>query len=213
MGRLICVVGNSGVGKTSLARRLCQVGPFSGGLEQHEERPFYDLFANDPQRYALANQVDFLLMRAEQELRIREDHMDGVQDGGLEMDFYVFTRHFYDRGYLDQREFAVCQRLYGLIRRALPQPDAFVYMTAPLEVIAERFARRGRELDITRLEELQALQALLDEWMGRVMGAGDVPVILVDASQDDPDCMQLGEIVTAQIARLPTPPANHLAIA
>ena len=67
MGKIIVVIGNSGVGKTTLCAALSAAGPFAVGLEQHAERPFQALMAADPPRYALANQVDYLLRRAEQE--------------------------------------------------------------------------------------------------------------------------------------------------
>ena len=89
MGKLITIVGNSGVGKTTLANELCRVISFITGLEQHEERPFQKQFSLDLRRYALANQIDYLLYRAEQEQYIRQSDSVGIQDGGLEDDFYV----------------------------------------------------------------------------------------------------------------------------
>ncbi|MEW5873108.1 MAG: deoxynucleoside kinase [Chloroflexota bacterium] len=198
MGRLIAVVGNSGVGKTALTQRLCQLGPFTGGLEQHQARPFQGLFAQENQRYGLANQVDYLLLRAEQEASLRASDLDGVQDGGLEMDFYVFTRHFYNLGYLHLAEYELCQRLYRQLRRGLPAPEVFVSMTAPLEVIASRFARRGRALEIARLAELHALQALLDGWLEQAERAG-ARLVRVDASQEDPGYERTGQAILARV--------------
>ena len=40
MGKLITVVGNSGVGKTALASKLCEIGSFVPFLEITEGRPF-----------------------------------------------------------------------------------------------------------------------------------------------------------------------------
>ena len=88
MGKLITIVGNSGVGKTTLAAELCRRASFAVGLEQHTERPFQALMAADPRRYALANQVDYLLLRAEQERAIRARPEPGLVDGGLDLDFY-----------------------------------------------------------------------------------------------------------------------------
>jgi len=66
MGIIIAVVGASGVGKTALVRALARAHPFETAYEQHAERPFQALFKEDA-RHALANQVDYLLLRAEQE--------------------------------------------------------------------------------------------------------------------------------------------------
>jgi deoxyadenosine/deoxycytidine kinase len=87
MNKLIVVVGNSGVGKTTLFLQLCRTAKFVTGFEQHIERPYQALFKRDP-RYALANQIDYLLLRAEQEGDIRQSSHIGLQDGGLDMDFF-----------------------------------------------------------------------------------------------------------------------------
>jgi len=183
MGRLITIVGNTGVGKTTLTRQLCRLGSFVTGLEQHAERPFQELFSQDLGRYALANQVDYLLLRAEQEQVIRQSPGVGLQDGGLEQDFYVFTRHFYNLGYLGVDEFHLCQRLYALLRAALPPPDLIISLQAPMSMIAERYEKRSRKLEIARLADLGELQGLLDDWLAKVQG---IPVLRVDASADDP---------------------------
>jgi deoxyadenosine/deoxycytidine kinase len=183
MGRLITVVGNTGVGKTTLTRQLCRLGSFVTGLEQHAERPFQKLFSQDLGRYALANQLDYLLLRAEQEQVIRQSPGVGLQDSGLEQDLYVFTRHFYNLGNLSVDEFQLCQRLYALLRAALPPPDLIIYLQASLIVIAERYEKRGHKLEIARLADLGELQALLDDWLAQVQG---IPVLRVDASSDDP---------------------------
>jgi deoxyadenosine/deoxycytidine kinase len=182
MGRVIIIVGNSGVGKTTLARALSEVGSFATGLEEPGEHPFQELFSKDLQRYSLANQVDYLLYRAEQEQAIRASGRTGLLDGGLEMDYYVFTRLFRERGYLAEEECHLCDRLYALFRVLLPFPDAVIRLTAPLEVIAERYTRRGRILDIAELKDLARIESLIDEWLA---GIGSTPIIVVDASQDD----------------------------
>jgi deoxyadenosine/deoxycytidine kinase len=182
MGKIVIVMGNSGVGKTTLTRLLCEQGGYVPGLEQIGERPFQNQFSRNLQHYALANQFDFLLFRAEQELYIRNGKAVGILDGGLEQDFFIFTRHFFHKGYLNEPEFRLCERLVSTLRQMLPPPDLTIHLNAPLEKIAERYGRRGRPFEIAQRDDLDELQILLDEWLSQWAGR----IIHIDASLDDP---------------------------
>src|SRR5690349_24388942 len=111
MAKLIVIVGPSGVGKTTLAQALCTQRDFNTAFEQHNERPFQMLFKNDP-KYALANQMDYLLHRAEQEDELRKGTKPALMDGGLDLDFHGFTRLFHTRGWLTDAEYGLCRRFY-----------------------------------------------------------------------------------------------------
>jgi deoxyadenosine/deoxycytidine kinase len=115
MGRLVTIVGVSGIGKTTLARALERAYPFQTAYEQHNERPFQVLFRRDA-RYALANQMDYLILRAEQERELRLSSNLALMDGGLDLDFHGFTRLFHARGLLNDTEFDLCRRFYYLLR-------------------------------------------------------------------------------------------------
>src|SRR6266508_188647 len=121
MNKLISIVGASGVGKTALVQALSKTGKFTIAYEEHAERPFQALFKNDA-RYALANQIDYLLLRAEQEKALRASPKIGLIDGGLDLDFHGFTRLFHRRGLLTDPEFDLCRRVYHFIRELLPHP-------------------------------------------------------------------------------------------
>ena len=130
MSKLIAIVGTTGVGKTSLARALASAANLELRLEQHAERPFQILFKTD-KRYGLANQIDYLLLRAEQERELRTSGHTGLVDGGLDQDFHGFTRLFHARGYLSAAEFDLCRRFYTFARATLPLPDLIIHLRAP----------------------------------------------------------------------------------
>lgn len=181
MGKLVTIIGNSGSGKTTLAMCLAQAGGFQVYLEEHATRPFQAAFALDP-RYGLANQVDYLLFRAEQERTIRGQNHICIQDGGLDLDFHMFTRLFLERGYLDQQEFTLLERLYQALRNELPAPDWVIYIDAPLEVLVQRKSARGRKLDVSALADLERMDELLREML---VGIHPDRLLWVDSSRED----------------------------
>jgi deoxyadenosine/deoxycytidine kinase len=163
MGKLITVVGASGAGKTSLVNGLNKTGNFTVAFEQHTERPFQALFKRDPQ-YGLANQLDYLLYRTEQEKEIRSSRIIGLVDGGLDLDFHGFTRLFHARGLLADSEFDLCRRFYELTRQLLPPPDLIIHLVASDAIIRQRLARRGR-INIASAEDTALFNSFLDEWL------------------------------------------------
>ncbi len=156
--------------------------PLQPALEQHAERPFQQLFAADLTRYALANQVDYLLLRAEQERAARAAGGASIHDGGLDLDYHGFARLFHHKGYLTEAEFGLCGRLYTTLRACLPPPDLVIYLHAPVSVVAERFRSRSRSLEITRLEDLAVLDEYVRAWIQSLPPGCVLPV---DAAASD----------------------------
>ena len=167
MSKLISIVGASGVGKTALVHALAKTARFITAYEQHTERPFQALFKQD-KRYALANQMDYLLLRAEQEKELRAASLDnsqiGLIDGGLDLDFHGFTRLFLSRKLLAELEFDLCRRLYTLIRATLPMPELIVRLNADEGTVADRMLGRKR-INIASVEDTALFNSFLDEWL------------------------------------------------
>ncbi len=183
MSTLITVIGNCGSGKTALTKRLSEHYGLTPLSEQHAERPFQARFQSELKTFALANQIDYLLFRAEQERALRESNQVGIADGGLDQDFYVFTQLFHRKGFLYDRENALCERLFRHLRRALPPPDLIIRLTAPLDVLIQRRASRTRALDMVTDADLPVIDGLIAAWMA----GSTIHMITFDTSRDDPD--------------------------
>jgi deoxyadenosine/deoxycytidine kinase len=187
MSKLIAVVGASGVGKTAFVHALAQVYSFDVAYEEHAERPFQALFKHDA-RYALANQVDYFLLRAEQErhLRTLPAARIGLIDGGLDLDFHGFTRLFHSRGLLMDPEFDLCRRLYNILRESLPQPELIVRLCADPITVADRLSTRER-INIANAEDTMLFSTFLDEWLASIPSD---QVIELDVSSETLDYQQ-----------------------
>lgn len=180
MNKLIVITGASGVGKTTLAHALCKKENFAFAYEQHDERPFQALFKQDA-KYALANQMDYLLHRAEQERELRKSDRPALMDGGLDMDFHGFTRLFHTRGLLTDAEFDLCRRFFILTRDLLPPPDLIVALSADSQTISRRLAGRSR-INIASSEDAELLERYVNEWLESIP---ESKIIRWNVSQED----------------------------
>lgn len=197
MSKLITVIGPSGVGKTALVYALAKTHHFATALEQHAERPFQARFKKN-KRYALANQIDYFLLRAAQEQELRASPQIGLMDGGLDLDFHGFTRLFHSRGLLSDPEFDLCRRLYIFLRTVSPLPELIIRLRADEITVANRLSTRDR-INIANANDTASFNSFLDEWLASIPAD---QILELDVSNENLAYNQSVNIILQRLSRI-----------
>jgi deoxyguanosine kinase len=179
--QFIVLEGPIGVGKTSLARRLCASLDAEAVLEQAAENPFLERFYRNPRDGALPAQLYFLFQRAQQLAALNQQDMFAplrVADYLLEKD------RLFARVTLDDAEFGLYEQVYTKLDVQAPKPDLVVYLQAPVDVLLERIAKRGiryeQQIERAYLERLnEAYARFFHEYEA-------APLLIVNAASIDP---------------------------
>jgi deoxyadenosine/deoxycytidine kinase len=189
--RFMVAEGVIGVGKTTLIEALSSRLGARTVFEVFEENPFLRDFYQDQARYALSTEMFFLLSRFnQQELFAQEDLLQrhSVSD-------YLFEKCRLFAGLtLSSDEFALFSRVYEILARQVPKPDLVLYLTAPVEVLMERIAARGR--DYERSITADYLAELDLRYRSYFASYTDAPVLIVDTTRIDfRDAAQLEQLM------------------
>jgi deoxyguanosine kinase len=176
----IVVEGPIGVGKTSLAGRLAESFDAELLLEAPEENPFLERFYQDPRGAALPTQLFFLMQRVRQLEALRQgDIFKPVRVA----DFLVEKDRLFAQVTLDDAEHGLYEQVYGQLTLDAPKPDLVVYLQAPVEVLMERVARRGRSYE--RLIDSAYLHRLSEAYASFFYHYDDAPLLIVNAAGID----------------------------
>jgi deoxyguanosine kinase len=179
--QFIVLEGPIGVGKTSLARRLCASLEAEPVFEQAAENPFLERFYRNPRDGALPAQLYFLFQRAQQLAALNQQDMFAplrVADYLLDKD------RLFARVTLDDAEFSLYEQVYTKLDVQAPKPDLVVYLQAPVDVLLERIAKRGiryeQQIERAYLERLnEAYARFFHEFEA-------APLLIVNAAAIDP---------------------------
>ncbi|MGH7934562.1 MAG: deoxynucleoside kinase [Candidatus Binataceae bacterium] len=179
-GGYIAVEGPIGVGKTSLARALSRELDARLILEDADSNPFLARFYEDSDKYALPAQLYFLLARYSQQRELAQQDLF-VQATVAD---YLFAKdRIFANLNLASEETALYESVYRLLDARMPKPDLVVYISARVEVLAERLRKRNR--DFERHISMQYLEHVSGAFRDFFFYYDETPLLVVDTSEID----------------------------
>jgi deoxyguanosine kinase len=176
----IAIEGVIGVGKTSLATILAERLDARLVLEEAETNPFLEDFYKDRRGMAFQVQVYFLLSRYQQQKELIQRDMffkRTVSD-------YIFQKdRIFANVNLDDREFALYDRIASILEQEIAKPDIVIYLQASPDVLMKRIQKRGRSSE--KPMELSYLQTLNEAYNYFFFHYTDAPVLIVNTTEID----------------------------
>lgn len=174
--RYIVIEGPIGAGKTSLARRLAERLEGETLLERPELNPFLPKFYQEPDRYALQNQLFFLFQRIQQLRELKQLDLFGHITVA---DFLLDKDPLFARLTLSADELHLYQQIYETLKPQAPRPDLVVYLQAQPDTLIQRVKKRGRDYEAPMSEEY--LAALADSYSRFFYHYDEAPVLIVNS--------------------------------
>jgi len=186
---VLAVAGMVGAGKTTLTRSLATRFGLQLALESVDtENPWLEQFygsAEDMRRYALPLPLHF---RATRFASVRTNPGQGravILDRTWYEDAEIFARGLFEQGLMSGEEWRLYDQLYTELLQApaARAPRLLIYLHAPIEVLLERIATRGRSRERdTAAEYWTALHARYERW---IAGFSYCPVLKLDVREYD----------------------------
>lgn len=140
----IAIEGCIGVGKTTLSHELANRFNGSVLLETFETNPFLIDFYKDISAFAFKTEIFFLLSRYKQQQGLEQ--RDLFQQAVVS-DYFIAKSNIFAQLTLSDKELILYEQLYQTLCAHIHVPDLIIYLRAPLPVVLDRIAKRGRDFE------------------------------------------------------------------
>ena len=176
----ICIEGNIGVGKTSLAEKIAADCDASLVLEEFANNPFLPKFYKEPAKYAFPLELFFMAERYKQIKQLREQ--DIFSDFTIS-DYFFVKSWLFAQNNLSEDELKLFYRLFDIMLSTLPKPNLLIYLHADIQCLQKNIKKRDRtyEQDITDHYLLKIQEKYLDFFKKQ----NDFPVLIINVTNTD----------------------------
>lgn len=177
----IAIEGNIGAGKTSLATRLAAETGARLILEQFEDNSFLPKFYEDQERYAFPLELSFLADRFQQLKKGVGSH--DLFSPFTIADYFIHKSLIFARKTLNNDEFLLYSRLFGIIDSVLPKPDLLIYLYSSIDRLQANIRKRGRSYEQKIASEY--LQKIQDGYLDYIRQQQEMRIVIIDTNHLD----------------------------
>ncbi len=178
--RYIAIEGVIGVGKTTLATALAKKLNGQLILEEVEDNPFLPDFYKETKRFAFSAQIYFLLSRHRQQTSITQTDLFQAK---IICDYIFAKDRIFAYLNLNDQEIALYEKIYQILKTAVPLPGLVVYLQASPETLIARIRKRDRVFE--RELTYEYLSALADAYNSFFFHYNETPLLIVNTEKLD----------------------------
>ena len=157
----ICIEGNIGAGKSTLAKALAKKLKASYLPELFEENTLLPLFYKDKKTFAFPTEYSFLIDRQKQ-----LTHYFGSKKNNLTIsDYHLDKCLCFSKVNLSETDYSFYKKHFSAIKKTIEKPDLVVYLKVDVNLIVENIKKRGRDIEKKiNIKYLKKLKKELDAY-------------------------------------------------
>jgi deoxyadenosine/deoxycytidine kinase len=165
MGKIVCIDGLIGAGKSTVLSELENRGYYVFKEEVEKWGIFLDRFYKDPKRWGFTLQLAILNSMIEQYEVMQEliKSNDIVFVERAPTSSMAFGYNAYKLGYIDDEEFKIYKEIFA---NFIWKPDVSIFIDTPINTCMKRIKQRGRlsekNMDISYLHDLNNSYKILE---------------------------------------------------
>ena len=158
----ICIEGNIGSGKSTIAKALAKKIKATYLPEQFEENTLLPLFYNDRKTFAFPTEYSFLIDRQKQLTNYFKNSKKNVITVS---DFHFDKCLCFANANLTSKDFMFFKKHFKPLKKTIPTPNLIVYLDTTTHLLLDNIEKRGREIEKNLKQEyLRKLKKSLDKY-------------------------------------------------